>query len=131
MSVLICTHAILYNDYKFQSLALVIIDEQHKFGVKQREKNSSFSKQPHLIYMSATPIPRTLALVLYENMNYIKITDKPDGRHITKTNVFSDMFRITYITLSKSILMKSTQVYWVCTRVDDNPENNLLSVEHF
>ena len=117
VSVLICTHAILYNDYRFQSLALVIIDEQHKFGVKQREKISSFSKQPHLIYMSATPIPRTLALVLYENMNYIKITDKPDGRHITKTNVFSDMFRDNVYGFVKKHLDKSTQVYWVCTRL--------------
>ena len=131
VSVLICTHAILYNDYRFQSLALVIIDEQHKFGVKQREKISSFSKQPHLIYMSATPIPRTLALVLYENMNYIKITDKPDGRHITKTNVFSDTFRDNVYGFVKKHLDEGTQVYWVCTRVDDNPENNLLSVELF
>ena len=131
VSILICTHAILYNDYKFQSLALVIIDEQHKFGVKQREKISSFSKQPHLIYMSATPIPRTLALVLYENMNYIKITDKPDGRHITKTKVFSDKFRDNVYGFVKKHLDEGTQVYWVCTRVDDNPENNLLSVELF
>ena len=131
VSILICTHAILYNDYKFQSLALVIIDEQHKFGVKQREKISSFSKQPHLIYMSATPIPRTLALVLYENMNYIKITDKPNGRHITKTNVFSDKFRDNVYGFVKKHLDEGTQVYWVCTRVDDNPENNLLSVELF
>ena len=76
ISVLIGTHALLFNDYKFRSLAIVIIDEQHKFGIKQREKISSdYEKQPHLIYMSATPIPRTLALVLYENMNYITIPD--------------------------------------------------------
>ena len=56
--------------------------------------------------MSATPIPRTLALVLYENMNYIKIADKPEERLVTKTGVYSDKFRITYIALSKSILMK-------------------------
>ena len=131
VSVLICTHAILYNDYKFQSLALVIIDEQHKFGVKQREKISSFTKQPHLVYMSATPIPRTLALVLYENMNYIKIADKPEERLVTKTGVYSDKFRNNVYSFVKKHLNEGTQVYWVCTRVDDNPDDNLQSVEHF
>ena len=81
--------------------------------------------------MSATPIPRTLALVLYENMNYIKIADKPEERLVTKTGVYSDKFRNNVYSFVKKHLNEGTQVYWVCTRVDDNPDDNLQSVEHF
>ena len=81
-------------------MAIVIIDEQHKFGIKQREKISSdYEKQPHLIYMSATPIPRTLALVLYENMNYITIPDKPSNRDITKTIVYRYLLYLQFLCI--------------------------------
>jgi ATP-dependent DNA helicase RecG len=132
ISVLIGTHALLFNDYKFKSLAIVIIDEQHKFGIKQREKISSdYDKQPHLIYMSATPIPRTLALVLYENMNYITISDKPSNRDIIKTIVYDDGSRTKiYDNVSKH-LRDGMQVYWVCTRIEDREDSDKQSVNIF
>ena len=112
ISILIGTHALLYDNYKFKSLAIVIIDEQHKFGVKQREKISSeYEKQPHLIYMSATPIPRTLALVLYENMNYITISDKPSNREIIKTTVYDDDSRKKIYDKVAEHLKDGMQVY--------------------
>ena len=91
IKILFGTHSVFQEKINYKKLGLVVIDEQHKFGVKQREKISSeYEKQPHLIYMSATPIPRTLALVLYENMNYITISDKPSNREIIKTTVYDD-----------------------------------------
>jgi ATP-dependent DNA helicase RecG len=124
ISVLICTHAILHDDYLFNNLALVIIDEQHKFGVKQREKiTSNHERQPHIIHMSATPIPRTLALVLYENMKYIKISDRPNNRLETITKIFNSNQRQSVYDVVNNHLRHNTQVYWVCTRVEDNDDN--------
>tara|TARA_Y100000389_G_scaffold202850_1_gene249475 strand:- start:19209 stop:21257 length:2049 start_codon:yes stop_codon:yes gene_type:complete len=131
ISILIGTHALLYTDFKFKSLAIVVVDEQHKFGVKQREKISSYNKQPHLIYMSATPIPRTLALVLYENMNYITISDKPSNRKIIKTSIHEDLSRVHTNSLIKKHLKEGTQVYWVCTRVEDTLDDDKHSVKIF
>ncbi len=132
ISVLVGTHALLFNDYTFNSLALVIIDEQHKFGVKQREKiSSSYKKQPHLIYMSATPIPRTLSLVLYESMNYIKIEDKPADRKLIETIIVDDKQREKVITSVHSHLNNSMQIYWVCTRVEDTLDDDVQSVKIF
>ena len=132
ISVLIGTHALLFNDYKFRSLAIVIIDEQHKFGIKQREKISSdYENQPHLIYMSATPIPRTLALVLYENMNYITIPDKPSNRDITKTIVYDDKSRKKIYDSVAKHLQDNMQVYWVCTRIEDTEDSDKQSVNMF
>ena len=132
ISILVGTHALLFNDYKFNSLALVIIDEQHKFGVKQREKiSSTYNKQPHLIYMSATPIPRTLALVLYESMNYITIEDKPCNRKIIKTKTINDHQREEVILLVNNHLNRNMQVYWVCTRVEDTLDDDVQSVKIF
>ncbi len=132
VSVLIGTHALLFDEYKFKSLAVVIIDEQHKFGVKQREKiSSNYKKQPHLIYMSATPIPRTLALVLYENMNYITISDKPSDRQLIQTEIISDQKRVQVISNVHKHLQNKMQVYWVCTRVEDTLDDDKQSVKIF
>ena len=104
ISILIATHALLYNDYDFQKLALVVVDEQHKFGVKQREKiTSAYSNQPHLIYMSATPIPRTLALVLYENMNYLKYLISPTRKKRQKLLYIVTTEDKKFMNMSKSI----------------------------
>ena len=132
ISVLIGTHALLFDDYKFKNLAIVIIDEQHKFGVKQREKISvNYQKQPHLIYMSATPIPRTLALVLYENMNYITIPDRPKDRENTETIISSDETREQIYNNVSKHLSTGMQVYWVCTRIEDTEDNDKQSVNIF
>ena len=132
ISILVATHALLYDDYDFKNLALVVIDEQHKFGVKQREQiTSSYAYQPHLIYMSATPIPRTLALVLYENMNYIKIPDKPTSQKKTRSVVYSDHKRQKVYELVQDHLDKGVQTYWVCTRVEDTTDDTLQSVKMF
>jgi ATP-dependent DNA helicase RecG len=132
ISVIVGTHSLLFNNFTFKNLAVVIIDEQHKFGVKQREKiSSNYVKQPHLIYMSATPIPRTLALVLYENMNYLTIPDKPSNRVITETVVYSDNSRKEIEDNVSKHLAGGMQIYWVCTRIEDTEEDDKHSVNVF
>ena len=81
--------------------------------------------------MSATPIPRTLALVLYENMNYIKIPDKPSSQKKTKSAVYSDHKRQKVYELVQDHLDKGVQTYWVCTRVEDTTDDTLQSVKMF
>ena len=81
--------------------------------------------------MSATPIPRTLALVLYENMNYIKIPDKPSSQKKTKSAVYSDHKRQKVYSLVQDHLDKGIQTYWVCTRVEDTTDDTLQSVKMF
>ena len=81
--------------------------------------------------MSATPIPRTLALVLYENMNYIKIPDKPSSQKRTKSAVYSDHKRQKVYELVQDHLDKGIQTYWVCTRVEDTTDDTLQSVKMF
>jgi ATP-dependent DNA helicase RecG len=132
ISVIIGTHSLLFNNFNFKNLALVIIDEQHKFGVKQREKiSSNYTKQPHLIYMSATPIPRTLALVLYESMNYLTIPDKPSNREITDTVVYNDHSRKQIQDKVLKHLSEGMQIYWVCTRIEDTEGDDKHSVNIF
>ncbi len=132
ISILIGTHAILYDDYNFRELGLVLIDEQHKFGVKQRELiSTTYDKTPHQILMSATPIPRTLALVLYENMNYIKIEDRPRERKTINTITHSSSNRNSLIQTVTRHLKDGMQVYWVCTRVEDTMDDQTLSVKMF
>lgn len=132
ISILIGTHAVLYDDYHFKNLGLIVIDEQHKFGVKQREHISTiYRKRPHLMLMSATPIPRTLSLVIYENMNYIKIEDKPSNRELVYTKVFDDEYREELNDRISEHLNRGMQIYWVCTRVEDTGNDNLLSVKSF
>jgi ATP-dependent DNA helicase RecG len=132
ISIIIGTHSLLFNNYIFNKLAIVIIDEQHKFGVKQREKiSSNYTKQPHLIYMSATPIPRTLALVLYENMNYITISDKPSNREITETVTYSDNSRTEIQNIVLKHLSDGMQIYWVCTRIENSEDDDKHSINVF
>ena len=80
IDIVIGTHALIQEDVKFESIGLVVIDEQHRFGVFQRMAFSNKGKKPSIIVMSATPIPRTLTLAAYGDMEESKITEKPIGR---------------------------------------------------
>lgn len=77
---MIGTHALLQDGVEFDKLALVIADEQHRFGVMQRQNLAQKGAQPHILVMSATPIPRTLAVILYGDLDVTQIFVKPQGR---------------------------------------------------
>ena len=129
IDILIGTHAIIEESVSFYRLGLVITDEQHRFGVKQREILKSKGEVPDALYMSATPIPRTYALTLYGDLDVSFIRHKPGGRKeiITKIKKYSELKDVLMHVLEE--IKKGHQVYVVASIIDDNEELDLKSVE--
>ena len=145
---LIGTHALIENNVEFASLSLVITDEQHRFGVKQREKlenkislEDDFDKEckPHMLVMSATPIPRTLAMMLYGDLDITIVSDMPPGRQKVDTFAVGEEYRERLNKFIEKHINNGNQVYVVCPLVKDPEEqdevisekNALKSVENF
>ena len=123
------THALIQKDVEFHDLALVITDEQHRFGVMQRQEISDKGDAPHILAMSATPIPRTMALILYGDLDVSVIDELPAGRQKISTYlVDSDYEQRLYTFIEKQIALGG-QVYFVCPLVEENEELDLTSVQ--
>lgn len=124
LSILIGTHALIQDDVEFNNLGLIIIDEQHRFGVEQRnslwQKGFNNNYAAHQLTMTATPIPRTLAMTLYSDMDYSVIDQLPPGRKQVKTVVMSDKMRDQVIERIKTVCEQGRQVYWVCTLIEES-----------
>ncbi|MBE5909689.1 ATP-dependent DNA helicase RecG [Pseudobutyrivibrio sp.] len=116
--LIIGTHALISEGREFGNLALVITDEQHRFGVQQRDKLSSKGNHPHIIVMSATPIPRTLAMILYGNMHVSAIKELPANRLPIKTCVIKESMRKTAYKFVSDEIEKGHQVYIICPLVE-------------
>jgi len=120
------THAVIQEDVTFKRLGLAIIDEQHRFGVAQRlslrEKlvDSAAGLEPHLLMMSATPIPRTLAMTLFADLDVSTIDELPPGRTPVVTKVFSDAKRDEVIHIIAHEAANGRQVYWVCPLIEES-----------
>ena len=129
IDILIGTHAIIEDAVSFYRLGLVITDEQHRFGVKQREILKSKGDVPDALYMSATPIPRTYALTLYGDLDVSFIRHKPGGRKtiVTKIKKYSELKDVLMHVLEE--IKAGHQVYVVASIIDDNEELDLKSVE--
>lgn len=129
INILIGTHAIIEDAVSFYRLGLVITDEQHRFGVKQREILKSKGEVPDALYMSATPIPRTYALTLYGDLDVSFIRHKPGGRKtiVTKIKKYSELKDVLMHVLEE--IKAGHQVYVVASIIDDNEELDLKSVE--
>ncbi len=129
IDILIGTHAIIEETVKFYRLGLVITDEQHRFGVKQREILKSKGEVADALYMSATPIPRSYALTLYGDLDVSFITQKPGGRKeiITKIKKYSELKEVLKHILNE--IKEGHQVYVVASLIGDNEELDLKSVE--
>ncbi len=129
IDILIGTHAIIEESVIFYRLGLVITDEQHRFGVKQREILKSKGEVPDALYMSATPIPRSYALTLYGDLDVSFITKKPGGRKeiITKIKKYNELKDVLNHILEE--IKNGHQVYVVASLIDDNEELDLKSVE--
>ena len=129
IDILIGTHAIIEESVQFYRLGLVITDEQHRFGVKQREILQSKGEVPDALYMSATPIPRSYALTLYGDLDVSFITHKPGGRKeiITKIKKYCELKEVLSHILDE--IKKGHQIYVVASLIDDNEELDLKSVE--
>lgn len=119
ISLVIGTHAIIQKDVEFQSLALAITDEQHRFGVNQRSMLASKGIAPHTLVMSATPIPRTLALIIYGDLDLSILDEMPKGRQKIETFLVATEIRERAYGYIKKHLCEGMQGYIVCPLVED------------
>lgn len=126
--IVIGTHALIQDSVEFVNLALVITDEQHRFGVKQRETLFEKGQEPHVLAMSATPIPRTLALILYGDMDLSVIDERPANRLPIKNCVVNTDYRPNAYRFMKNQIDEGRQVYIICPMVDESDEMELENV---
>lgn len=118
--IIIGTHAIIQDNVSFNNLALVITDEQHRFGVKQREKLSEKGKSPHILVMSATPIPRTLAIIIYGDLDISVINTLPTNRLPIKNCVVGKEYREKAYKFIEKEVLKGRQAYVICPMADES-----------
>lgn len=121
------THALIQKDVEFRNLALAVTDEQHRFGVNQRGSLSSKSSNPHTLVMSATPIPRTLALIIYGDLDLSVLDELPKGRQKTETYLVNTEIRERAYGYVKKHLCDGLQGYIVCALVAENEESELTA----
>jgi ATP-dependent DNA helicase RecG len=128
IDVLIGTHAILEENVVFRNLGLVVTDEQHRFGVRQRKIISEKGKNPDVLVMTATPIPRTLALILYGDLDISIIDELPPNRKRIDTFAVTKGLEQRVNNFIKKQVEEGRQAYIVCPLVEENEELNLKSV---
>ena len=125
LSVVTGTQALLSDEIKFKNLGAVIIDEQHRFGVRQRARLLKSGAKPHLIMMSATPIPRTMALTLYGDLDISVIEDKPAGRAPVETRIIGRDQLAKLLRFIAAEILSGGRVYWICPRVEEDDGSDL------
>ena len=123
------THALLQPDVEFRDLALVVIDEQHRFGVEQRLGLYAKGRDADTLLMSATPIPRTLMMTAYGDLDVSRLTEKPPGRHPVDTRTVA-LERIEDVVAAVGrALARKAKVYWICPMVEESETADLAAVE--
>lgn len=127
IDILLSTHSVLNNDVIFRNIGLVITDEQHRFGVNQRKNLQNKGTNVDVLYMSATPIPRTLALTIFKDMDITELKTKPSNRkpRITKLYSTKNIKEVLYEMLDE--IKKGQQVYIVSPLIENEEENNKLA----
>jgi len=131
IDVVVGTHALIQPAVTFQNLAACVIDEQHRFGVEQRLCLHEKGNNPHLLLMTATPIPRSLAMTLYGNLSVLELKDRPAQRKPICTTIMADSKRDQLLTQIHKRCLAGEQVYWVCPLI--TPQDDLegdYSTEH-
>lgn len=129
--IIIGTHALIQEKVKYQNLALVITDEQHRFGVRQREALSNKGAEPHIIVMSATPIPRTLALIIYGDLDISIIDELPANRLPIKNCVVNTDYRPKAYQFILSEVRKGRQAYIICPMVEESEMSEAENVTDY
>lgn len=129
IDVVIGTHALISEDVVFKNIGLVVADEQHRFGVEQRAKLLAKGENPHMLIMSATPIPRTLALILYGDLDISIIDELPPGRKTVKTYAVGSGMRKRVYDFAADNVRHGMQVYVVCPLVSDTEKSDLENAE--
>lgn len=123
------THALLSPDISYQNLGLVVTDEQHRFGVNQRAALGAKGENPHLLVMSATPIPRTMALVLYGEMDVSVVDELPPGRKPVATRIVPERKREGLYGFLRATVEAGQQIYVVCPLVEESEAVDAASAE--
>ncbi|MBP5580212.1 MAG: ATP-dependent DNA helicase RecG, partial [Ruminococcus sp.] len=130
IDVIVGTHAIIQKDVEYKALGLVITDEQHRFGVAQRAALAEKGDAPHKLVMSATPIPRTLALIIYGDLDISAITQLPKGRKPVKTYAVTGKLRSRAFGFVRERLDEGRQAYVVCPMIEES-ESELFAVKTY
>lgn len=131
IDVAVGTHALLTDDVEFNRLGLVITDEQHRFGVAQRGKLSAKGENPHTLVMSATPIPRTLGLIIYGDLDISIIDEYPRGRQKIETYLVNSSYHKRVYNFIKKFLDEGRQAYIVCPLVEENEALDITSASEY
>ncbi|ADQ40713.1 ATP-dependent DNA helicase RecG [Caldicellulosiruptor acetigenus I77R1B] len=129
--MVIGTHALIQDEVKFKNLGLAITDEQHRFGVIQRVELTKKGSSPNILVMTATPIPRTLSLVLYGDLDISIIDQLPPGRKKILTYAVDESFRQRVYNFIKKQLDEGRQVYWICPLIEESETLNAKSAVEF
>lgn len=127
--ILVGTHAVFQQDVVFRDLRLAIVDEQHRFGVRQRMELAEKGKGADVLVMTATPIPRSLALAQYGDMDVSVLDEKPPGRKPVKTAVISTERMQEVVDHLRKAIAEGRQCYWVCPLVDESELSDLTAAE--
>lgn len=120
--IIIGTHALIQDKVNYQNLALVVTDEQHRFGVKQRECFANKGTQPHVLVMSATPIPRTLAMIIYGDLDVSVVDELPANRLPIKNCVVDTGYRNTAYAFMEKQIQEGHQCYVICPMVEESEQ---------
>ncbi len=132
IDLLIGTHAIIQNDVAFKNAGLMITDEQHRFGVKQRAALADKGEDIHTLVMSATPIPRTLGLIIYGDLDISILDELPPNRQEIRTDVVDSRYNNRLYKFIKDAVNRGEQCYIICPMVEETEESvNLKSAEQF
>lgn len=125
------THAVIQDNVEFFNLALAITDEQHRFGVRQRRILTEKGNSAHMLVMTATPIPRSLALILYGDLDISTIEDKPPNRQSIDTFAVTGKYRTRIFEFAKKEIENGNQAYFICPAIEGAESSELKSVMHY
>jgi ATP-dependent DNA helicase RecG len=133
INIVVGTHALFQESMEFARLGLVIVDEQHRFGVHQRlslrDKGAQEGRLPHQLIMTATPIPRTLSMTAYADLDVSVIDELPPGRTPVKTVVLPETRRDEIVARIHKAVLEGRQAYWVCPLIDESEELRYQAAE--
>ncbi len=127
--IIIGTHALFQDAVNYRNLLLAVVDEQHRFGVHQRLRLTAKGISPHMLVMTATPIPRTLVLAAFGDMDVSKLTEKPAGRKPIQTVTIPTERTGDIINRLKTALEEGKKAYWICPLVEESDVSDLMSAE--
>lgn len=128
--IAIGTHALIQNDVEFSNLGLVITDEQHRFGVEQRANLAAKGESVHTLVMSATPIPRTLALIIYGDLDISVLDELPPGRQEVRTDLVDSRYNKRILKFLREAIDRGEQGYIICPLIEEGESDLLAATEY-